>query len=32
MYNHAFATKALAEAYGVVDNPKIAPALKRRSN
>jgi hypothetical protein len=28
MYNHAFATKALAEAYGVVDNPKIAPALK----
>ena len=29
MYNHAFATKALAEAYGVVDNPKIAPALKQ---
>ena len=29
MYNHAFATKALAEAYGVVDNPKIAPALKK---
>ena len=28
MYNHAFATKALAESYGVVDNPKIAPALK----
>jgi hypothetical protein len=29
MYNHAFATKALAEAYGVVDNPKIAPALNK---
>jgi len=29
MYNHAFATKALAESYGVVDNPKIAPALKQ---
>lgn len=29
MYNHAFATKALAEAYGVVDNPKIAPALQK---
>jgi hypothetical protein len=29
MYNHAFATKALAEAYGVVDNPKIAPALRK---
>lgn len=29
MYNHAFATKALAESYGVVDNPKIAPALKK---
>lgn len=29
MYNHAFATKALAEAYGVVNNPKIAPALKK---
>jgi hypothetical protein len=28
MYNHAFATKALAESYGAVDNPKIAPALK----
>ncbi len=28
MYNHAFATKALAESYGMVDNPKIAPALK----
>jgi hypothetical protein len=29
MYNHAFATKALAESYGVVDNPDIAPALKK---
>jgi len=29
MYNHAFATKALAESYGMVDNPKIAPALKQ---
>lgn len=29
MYNHAFATKALAESYGIVDNPKIAPALKK---
>jgi hypothetical protein len=29
MYNHAFATKALAESYGAVDNPKIAPALKK---
>jgi len=29
MYNHAFATKALAEAYGVLDEPRIAPALKQ---
>ena len=29
MYNHGFATKALAEAYGVVDNPKIARALEK---
>lgn len=29
MYNHGFATKALAESYGVLDNPKIAPALKK---
>jgi hypothetical protein len=29
MYNHAFAAKALAESYGVVDNPQIAPALKK---
>ncbi|MBC7979563.1 MAG: terpene cyclase/mutase family protein [Armatimonadetes bacterium] len=28
MYNHAFATKALAEAYGVIEHPKIAAALK----
>ncbi|GAA5483423.1 prenyltransferase/squalene oxidase repeat-containing protein [Haloferula sargassicola] len=29
MYNHGFATLALAEAYGMVDNPKIAPALQQ---
>lgn len=29
MYNHAFATKALAESYGVVVNPKIGEALKK---
>lgn len=29
MYNHGLATKALAEAYGLIDNPKIAPALKK---
>jgi len=29
MYNHAFATKALAESYGVVDHPKLAEALKQ---
>ncbi|BCX49731.1 squalene-hopene cyclase [Haloferula helveola] len=29
MYNHGFATLALAEAYGAVDDPKIAPALKK---
>ncbi|MFK7851658.1 MAG: prenyltransferase/squalene oxidase repeat-containing protein [Akkermansiaceae bacterium] len=29
MYNHAFATKALAEAYGVLDNPKVGEALKK---
>lgn len=29
MYNHAFATKALAESYGVVENPKLAEALKQ---
>ncbi|NJM36838.1 MAG: terpene cyclase/mutase family protein [Akkermansiaceae bacterium] len=29
MYNHAFATKALAESYGVLNEPKIAPALQK---
>ena len=29
MYNHGFATLALAEAYGVVANPRIGPALRR---
>lgn len=29
MYNHAFAAKALAEAYGQVDNPSIEPALRK---
>ena len=29
MYNHAFAAKALAEAYGQVDNPAIEPALRK---
>jgi hypothetical protein len=29
MYNHGFATLALAEAYGMVDDAKIAPALKK---
>ena len=29
MYNHAFATKALAESYGVVDHPKIGEALQK---
>ena len=29
MYNHAFATKALAESYGVLDHPKVADALKK---
>ncbi|RYD33643.1 MAG: squalene--hopene cyclase [Verrucomicrobiaceae bacterium] len=29
MYNHAFAAKALAESYGVIDDPRIAPALKK---
>jgi hypothetical protein len=32
MYNHAFATKALAEAYGVIDHPKIAEALNKAVN
>jgi squalene cyclase len=29
MYNHGFATLALAEAYGAVPNEKIGPALKK---
>ncbi len=29
MYNHAFATKALAESYGVVEHPKLAESLKQ---
>ncbi len=29
MYNHAFATKALAESYGVLDDNRIAPALQK---
>jgi hypothetical protein len=29
MYNHGFATLALAEAYGAVQDPRIAPALKK---
>ncbi len=29
MYNHGFATLALAEAYGAVDDPKLAPALRQ---
>ena len=29
MYNHAFATKALAESYGALEDTRIAPALKK---
>ena len=29
MYDHGFATLALAECYGMVDNKRIAPALKK---
>ncbi len=29
MYNHGFATLALAEAYGAVDDPRLGPALKQ---
>lgn len=29
MYSHGFATLALAEAYGMIENPKLAPALKK---
>jgi hypothetical protein len=28
MYNHGFATMALAEAYGAVDDPRLGPALE----
>jgi hypothetical protein len=29
MYNHGFSTLALAEAYGMVDDPRIGPALEK---
>lgn len=29
MYHHGFATLALAEAYGMIDNPRLGPALKK---
>ncbi|MEW6306246.1 MAG: prenyltransferase/squalene oxidase repeat-containing protein [Verrucomicrobiota bacterium] len=29
MYNHGFATLALAEAYGAVDEPRLGPALEK---
>jgi hypothetical protein len=29
MYNHGFATLALAEAYGTVNDPRLGPALKK---
>lgn len=29
MYNHGFATLALAESYGVVNDPRLAPALSQ---
>jgi hypothetical protein len=29
MYNHAFATKALAESYGVIEHPKVEKALEK---
>lgn len=32
MYNHGFATLALAEAYGMVDDPRLGPALQRAVN
>ena len=32
MYNHGFATLALAEAYGAVDDPRIGPALQKALN
>ena len=32
MYNHGFATLALAEAYGAVDDTRLGPALQRAIN
>ena len=32
MYNHGFATLALAEAYGAVDDPRLAVALQKAIN
>jgi squalene cyclase len=29
MYSHGFATLALAEVYGVIDDPRVGPALKK---
>jgi hypothetical protein len=29
MYNHGFATLALAESYGMVDDPRLGPALEK---
>jgi len=29
MYSHGFATLALAEVYGMIDEPRVGPALKR---
>jgi len=29
MYSHGFATLALAEAYGMIDDPRVGPALKK---
>jgi hypothetical protein len=29
MYSHGFATMALAEVYGVIDDPRVGPALKK---
>ena len=32
MYNHGFATLALAEAYGAVNDPRLGPALQKAVN
>jgi len=32
MYHHGFATLALAELYGMVDEPRLGPALERATN